>query len=73
MEGEGGYDKYNLNASSCALTCPIQLHRTDKSSCGTLFRVHQGTDYTEDGQVFPWDLFQGAPGDRLHEDKRVFP
>ena len=90
MEGEGGYDKY----SSCALTCPIQLHRgrtslpvghfpgctrgqttykTDKSSCGALFRVHQGTGYTEDGQVFPWDSFQGAPGDRLHRGWTSLP
>ena len=114
---EGGYDKYNLDVSSCALTAtynatkptdkpstgasletpedrqhvgqnkpspgtPVpgdRLHRgrtslplgpfsgctkgqatrrTDKSSPGTLFRVHQGTDYTEDGQVFLWVPFQ---------------
>ena len=47
--------------------------RTDKSSCGTIFRVHQGTDYTEDGLVFPWDPFQGAPGNRLHRGRTSLP
>ena len=48
--------------------------KTDKLSPGILFRMHQETDYIKTaGQAFPWDPFQGATGDRLHEDKRVFP
>ena len=47
--------------------------RTDKSSPGTIFMVLQGTDYIEDGQVFSWNPFQGAPGDRLHRRRTSLP
>ena len=32
--------------------------------------MHQGTDYIK---AFPWDPFQGAPGDRLHKSLPLGP
>ena len=83
---ERGYDKYNLGVSSCALTCPIQMQQnpwslfrntrrqaTCRQTSLPLAPQYQGTDYTEDGQVFPWDPFQGAPGDRLRRGRTSLP
>ena len=35
--------------------------------------MHQETDYIKTKEVFPWDPFQDAPGDRLHKDKGSLP
>ena len=109
--GVGGYDKYNLGASSHALTCPIQCNkttdksspgaslgtpedrqhvdktslpwhtstrgqttqRTDKPSPGTLFRVHQGTDYMETSRSSPGTHFRLHQGTDYMETNRSSP
>ena len=65
---EGAPDYIKTNASSPGTL--FQGAPGDRKTNGTLFRVHQETDYMKTaGQAFPWDPFQGPPEDRLDKDK----
>ena len=65
----GGYGKYNLGASSCALTCPIATMRQTPLTCLPLRTP--GDRHHVDKQAFLWH--QSTRGQTTQRTDKSFP